>query len=64
MEPGFENANIHTFGYDSDWSSSKASVLNVHDFGQRFLEEMRNSPSLRQPHDEEVIGFRCMASNN
>ncbi|KAK3947133.1 hypothetical protein QBC32DRAFT_98334 [Pseudoneurospora amorphoporcata] len=53
LEPGFENANIHTFGYDSDWASSKANVLNVHDFGQRFLEEMRNSPALRGPVNEE-----------
>lgn len=46
MEPEFNNVNIHSFGYDADWASSKASILNVHDFGQSLLEEMRNSPSL------------------
>lgn len=44
MEPGLHNVNIHTFGYNSDWASTKSSILNVHDFGQSLLEEMRNSP--------------------
>lgn len=47
LEPGLRNANIHSFGYESDWASTKPSVLNVHDFGQSLLEEMRNSPNLR-----------------
>lgn len=42
-----QNANIHSFGYDSDWASTKSSVLDIHDFGQSLLEEMRNSPYLR-----------------
>ncbi len=46
-EPELHNANIHSFGYDSDWVSTKSSILNVHDFGQSLLEEMRNSPYLR-----------------
>lgn len=46
-EPGFENVNIHTFGYDSNWSSSKSTILDIHDFGQGLLEEMRNAPQLR-----------------
>ncbi|KAI1212052.1 uncharacterized protein F4807DRAFT_458254 [Annulohypoxylon truncatum] len=33
---------------DSDWASTKPSILNVHDFGQTLLEEMRNSPHLRK----------------
>ncbi|KAI0839441.1 NACHT and WD domain protein [Hypoxylon sp. FL0890] len=47
MEPGLRNVSIHSFGYDSDWASTKSSILNVHDFGQSLLEEMRNSPHLR-----------------
>lgn len=46
-ERGLWNANIHTFGYDSDWTNSKSGILNIHDFGQSLLEEMRNSPHLR-----------------
>lgn len=41
------NANIHSFGYESDWASTKSSILSVHDFGQSLLEEIRNSPFLR-----------------
>lgn len=43
-----QNANVHSFGYDSDWASTKSSFLDIHDFGQSLLEEMRNSPSLRE----------------
>lgn len=46
VEPGFRNVNIHSFGYDSDWASTKSSILNIHDFGQSLLEEMRNSSHL------------------
>lgn len=52
LESGLANANIHSFGYDSDWASTKSSILSVHDFGQSLLEEMRNSPYLRE--DEKV----------
>ncbi|KAH9905950.1 NACHT and WD domain protein [Xylariomycetidae sp. FL2044] len=45
-EPGFRHVNIHSFGYVSDWASTKPSILNVHDFGQSLLEEIRNSPHL------------------
>ncbi|KAI2615430.1 NACHT and WD domain protein [Hypoxylon sp. NC1633] len=48
MEPGLRNVNIHSFGYESDWASTKSSILNIHDFGQSLLEEMRNSPHLRE----------------
>ncbi|RYP87389.1 hypothetical protein DL770_004801 [Monosporascus sp. CRB-9-2] len=47
-ERDFHNVNIHSFGYDSDWASTKPSILNIHDFGQSLLEEMRNSPYLRE----------------
>ncbi|KAB5582350.1 hypothetical protein GE09DRAFT_264304 [Coniochaeta sp. 2T2.1] len=47
VEPGFRHVNIHSFGYDSDWASTKSSILNIHDFGQSLLEEMRNSSHLR-----------------
>lgn len=53
VDPGFHHVNIHTFGYEADWANSKASnILNIHDFGQSLLEEMRNSPCLR--HNERV----------
>ena len=46
-EPELVNASIHTFGYESDWVSTKPSILNVHDFGQSLYEELLTSPLLR-----------------
>lgn len=47
-DPEFYHVNIHTFGYEVDWADSKSStILNINDFGQALLEEMRNSPHLR-----------------
>lgn len=48
MEPDLYNASIHSFGYDSDWGSTKPSILNIHDFGEALYEEIKSSPSLRQ----------------
>ncbi|KAK9799961.1 putative NACHT and WD domain protein [Seiridium cardinale] len=55
MEPGMRNVSIHSFGYDSDWASTKTSILNVHDFGQSLLEQMRNSPYIRGNGSAPII---------
>lgn len=55
-EPGMENVNIYTFGYDADWASLKPDILNVYDFGQVLLEEMRNAPSLRGNGEVIITG--------
>ncbi|KAI9759059.1 MAG: hypothetical protein M1835_000474 [Candelina submexicana] len=55
VEPGLHNANIHSFGYDSDWASMKSSILNVHDFGQSLFEEMRNSSCLRNNENGPIL---------
>lgn len=59
MEPGFENVNIHTFGYDSDWASLQSSILGVHDFGRQLLEEMRDAPYLRDNGEVGLRSPRC-----
>jgi hypothetical protein len=51
MEEGMQNVNIHTFGYDANWSSSSPDILNVHTFGRSLLEDMRNAPSLWDSDD-------------
>ncbi|KAG9233799.1 NACHT and WD domain protein, partial [Amylocarpus encephaloides] len=51
----FASASIHSFGYNSDWSDKKDSILNVHDFGRALLEEMRNSPHLRRHPTNPII---------
>ncbi|OTA96815.1 hypothetical protein M434DRAFT_392501 [Hypoxylon sp. CO27-5] len=55
METGLRNVSIHSFGYDSDWASTKPSILDVHDFGRSLLEEMRNSPYLRKDPSRPII---------
>ncbi|VUC28138.1 unnamed protein product [Clonostachys rosea] len=55
MEDGLKNTEIFTFGYDSNWTSSRPSFLNVHDFGQSLLEEMRNAPQLRNNTQRPII---------
>lgn len=63
-EPGLGNANIHSFGYESDWASTKSSILSVHDFGQSLLEEMRNSPYLLCDKNVSlVVSFRIAFSD-
>lgn len=62
-ESGFRNANIYSFGYESDWASTKSSILNVHDFGQSLFEEMRNSPSLRNNDNVRQSRFRPIKAN-
>lgn len=47
LEHGFENASIHSFGYDSDWGAARQSILNVQDFGKALFEELRTSHHLR-----------------
>lgn len=48
LDPDFQNANIHSFGYNADFRETKDSILNVHDFGRALLGEMRISPHIRK----------------
>lgn len=53
VEPGFEHANIHSFGYDADIKTGNG--LNIHDFGRELLEEMRVSPHLTDNEERPII---------
>ena len=46
-EAGFKHVRIHSYGYNSDWTSKKDSDWTVHDFGQALLADLHNSPCLR-----------------
>lgn len=48
LDPDFQNANIHSFGYNADLGDTKDSILNVQDFGRALLGEMRTSPHIRK----------------
>ncbi|KAK4222958.1 hypothetical protein QBC38DRAFT_488688 [Podospora fimiseda] len=43
-EPRCRNVRIHSFGYNATWSGSTGSTLNLHDFGQALLTDVKNSP--------------------
>jgi hypothetical protein len=61
-EPGFDNVNMYSFGYDSDWASSEPSILDIHAFGQNLLEEMRNSPFLRDSAEVCLVNLESQIS--
>lgn len=47
LEKDFQHVNIHTFGYEANFSKGKSfSLLSVDDFGRSLFEQMRNSPNL------------------
>jgi len=50
-EVGFRHVQLHSYGYNSDWTTANGSRLSVHDFGQAFLADIFNSPSLRKHGD-------------
>lgn len=56
LDPDFQSANIHSFGYNADYSDTKDSILNVQDFGRALLGEMRTSPHLRRSKTVRLFG--------
>ncbi|KAK0619028.1 hypothetical protein B0T14DRAFT_495874 [Immersiella caudata] len=44
----FADVRIHTYGYKADWGERRESVLNIHDFAQSLLGELRNHPDIRR----------------
>ncbi|OIW25252.1 hypothetical protein CONLIGDRAFT_718123 [Coniochaeta ligniaria NRRL 30616] len=55
-ESGFHHVRIHSYGYDSAWTSSKAApTINIHDFGQQLLERLRNSHEIANSKTNPII---------
>lgn len=50
-EVGFRHVRLHSYGYNSDWTTGKESYLTVHDFGQALIADVYNSPELRKNGD-------------
>jgi hypothetical protein len=48
----FKNVRIHSFGYDSNWTETKATTNSVHDFGLSLLNHIQTSPQMKG--DEKV----------
>lgn len=47
-DPDFEGIRIHSFGYNADWKGRRPSVLNIHDFAQSLIGELKNNPGIRR----------------
>ncbi|KAF4772853.1 hypothetical protein HER10_EVM0001257 [Colletotrichum scovillei] len=54
-EVGFKHVRIHSYGYNSDWTTRKDSRLTVHDFGQALLADLYNSPCLRKNGNTPIV---------
>ncbi|KAI0870237.1 hypothetical protein GGS24DRAFT_493150 [Hypoxylon argillaceum] len=51
----FRDARIHSFGYNADWSERRQSILNIHDFAQSLLGEIKNNPSIRRGNTKLIL---------
>ncbi|KAK4445761.1 hypothetical protein QBC34DRAFT_160610 [Podospora aff. communis PSN243] len=51
----FADVRIHTYGYKADWGERRESVLNIHDFAQSLLGELRNHPGVRRTATRIVL---------
>ena len=51
------SVRIHTFGYkaDWDWTAPRNSPLNIQDFGQSLLGELRNNPAIRRTRTRIIL---------
>lgn len=53
-DPDFEDARIHSFGYSADWGKRTTTTMNIHDFAQSLIGEIRNNPLIRRS-DTRII---------
>lgn len=47
-DPEFENVRVHAFGYPADWAERQQSALDINDFSQSLLGEVKNNPNIRR----------------
>ncbi|KAJ8122027.1 hypothetical protein ONZ43_g1672 [Nemania bipapillata] len=51
----FRDVRIHSFGYNADWIERRRSILNIHDFAQSLLGEIKNNPSIRRGNTKLIL---------
>lgn len=51
----FKDVRIHSFGYNADWGERRQSILNIHDFAQSFLGEIKNNPLIRRSNTKLIL---------
>ncbi|KFA52959.1 hypothetical protein S40293_09406 [Stachybotrys chartarum IBT 40293] len=47
-DPDFADVRIHVFGYSADWKERQQSALNISDFAQSLVAELKNDPGIRR----------------
>ncbi|KAH6678875.1 NACHT and WD domain-containing protein, partial [Plectosphaerella plurivora] len=54
-DPDFKDVRIHVFGYNADWTKRQQSMLNIHDFAQSLLGEMKHNPIIRRDNTSIIL---------
>jgi pimeloyl-ACP methyl ester carboxylesterase len=55
VDPDFSDIRIHSFGYKANWGERRQSVLNIHDFAQSLIGELKNNPSIRRKNTRIIL---------
>ncbi|KAF3056227.1 Protein SERAC1 [Daldinia childiae] len=59
-DPDFTDIRINTFGYKSDWVERQQSILNIHDFAESLVGELKNNPSIRRSNTRIIFVCHSM----
>ncbi|XXG96484.1 hypothetical protein Hte_002767 [Hypoxylon texense] len=54
-DPDFADTRIHSFGYKSDWAERQQSILNIRDFAESLVGELKNNPSIRRSNTRIIF---------
>ncbi|XDG08715.1 hypothetical protein ABKA04_008330 [Annulohypoxylon sp. FPYF3050] len=54
-DPDFADMRIHSFGYKSDWAERQQSILNIRDFAESLVGELKNNPSIRRSNTRIIF---------
>ncbi|KAI1134032.1 WD40-repeat-containing domain protein [Hypoxylon sp. FL0543] len=56
----FADMRIHSFGYKSDWAERQQSILNIRDFAESLVGELKNNPSIRRSNTRIIFVCHSM----
>lgn len=51
---------IHSFGYKSDWAERQQSILNIRDFAESLVGELKNNPIIRRSNTRIIFVCHSM----
>nr|AUM60061.1 hypothetical protein [Hypoxylon pulicicidum] len=56
----FADMRIHSFGYKSDWAERQQSILNIRDFAESLVGELKNNPGIRRSNTRIIFVCHSM----